>query len=107
LILAYGVIALLVAVPLGALAGYGLAMLIAYYMNATLKGFRFIPTAILVQTLIALLVPLAAGFVPVNSGAIAFKKKIFGGRLSNRHVQGLAVPAHQGQDRIGQLSKVM
>jgi putative ABC transport system permease protein len=69
LILAYGIIALAIAVPLGALGGYGLALLIAYYMNANLQGFRFIPMAILVQTLIALFVPLAAGFVPVNSGA--------------------------------------
>jgi len=69
LILAYGAIALVIAVPLGGLAGYGLAMLIAYFMNATLQGFRFVPMAILLQTVIALVVPLVAGFVPVNSGA--------------------------------------
>ena len=52
LILAYGVIALVIAVPLGGLAGYGLAMLIAYFMNATLQGFRLVPVAILLQTLV-------------------------------------------------------
>jgi putative ABC transport system permease protein len=69
LILAYGAIALVIAVPLGGLVGYGLAMLIAYFMNATLQGFRFVPPAILLQALIALVVPLVAGFVPVNSGS--------------------------------------
>jgi putative ABC transport system permease protein len=69
LILAYGVIALVIAVPLGGLGGYGLAMVIAYFMNATLQGFRFVPVAILFQALIALIVPLVAGFVPVNSGS--------------------------------------
>jgi putative ABC transport system permease protein len=69
LILAYGVIALVIAVPLGGVGGYGLAMVIAYFMNATLRGFRFVPVAVLLQTLIALIVPLVAGFVPVNSGS--------------------------------------
>jgi putative ABC transport system permease protein len=69
LILAYGVIALVIAVPLGGLGGYGLAMVIAYYMNASLQGFRLIPAAIQLQTAIALVVPLVAGFVPVRSGA--------------------------------------
>jgi putative ABC transport system permease protein len=69
LILAYGAIALLIAVPLGGLGGYGLAMVIAYFANATLQGFRLIPMAVVLQTLIALIVPLVAGFVPVNSGS--------------------------------------
>ncbi|MBU0490405.1 MAG: ABC transporter permease, partial [Chloroflexi bacterium] len=69
LILAYGVIALVIAVPLGTLGGYGLSMLVAFFMNANLQGFRFVPAAILVQTLIALVVPLVAGFVPVSSGS--------------------------------------
>jgi putative ABC transport system permease protein len=69
LILAYGLIALAIAVPLGALGGYGLAMVIAYFMNATLQGFRFIPTAVLVQTAVALIVPLVAGYLPVHRGS--------------------------------------
>jgi len=69
LILAYSVIALAIAVPLGALAGYGLANFIANMMGAVLMGFRFIPAAIVMQAVIAFLVPLASGFVPVNKGA--------------------------------------
>ena len=69
LILAYGLIALLLAVPLGALAGYGLAWFIASLMGAVLQGFRVIPMAVITQTLIAIFIPLGAGFFPVNSGA--------------------------------------
>jgi putative ABC transport system permease protein len=69
LVISYGVIALLIALPLGALAGYGLAWFMAYLMGAKLQGFRVIPVAVIAQTLIAILIPLGAGFFPVNSGA--------------------------------------
>jgi putative ABC transport system permease protein len=69
LIIAYGLIALVLAVPLGAVAGYGLAWFIASLMGAVLQGFRVIPAAVVTQLLIAILIPLAAGFFPVNSGA--------------------------------------
>ena len=69
LIIVYGLIALTLAVPLGGLAGYGLAWFIASLMGAVLQGFRIIPMAVVTQALIATLVPLGAGFFPVNSGA--------------------------------------
>ena len=69
LIIAYGLIALAIAVPLGALAGYGLAWFITSLMGAVLQGFRIIPSAVVTQILIAILIPLGAGFFPVNSGA--------------------------------------
>jgi len=69
LIIIYGLIALAIAVPLGAAAGYALALFIANMMGAVLQGFRFIPAAIITQALLAVLIPLAAGFFPVNSGA--------------------------------------
>ena len=69
LIFAYGLIALLIAVPTGAIAGYALASYLAYTMNAVLQGFRVIPVAIVVQVLIAFLIPLGAGFFPVNKGS--------------------------------------
>jgi len=69
LIIAYGLIALIIAVPLGALAGYGLAWFMSHLMGAVLQGFRVIPAAVITQTLIAILIPLGAGFFPVNSGA--------------------------------------
>jgi putative ABC transport system permease protein len=69
LITIYGVIALALAAPAGALAGYGVASFIAALTGAVLGGFRVIPLAILVQALIAILVPLGAGLFPVLSGA--------------------------------------
>lgn len=69
LVVTYGVIALTIALPLGAAGGYGLAWLMAYLMGASLQGFRVIPSAVIAQILIALLIPLGAGFFPVNNGA--------------------------------------
>jgi len=69
LIIAYGLIAVVLAVPLGALAGYGLASLLANQLGAVLQGFRIIPLAVVTQVLMAILVPLGAGFFPVYGGA--------------------------------------
>jgi putative ABC transport system permease protein len=69
LIIAYGLIALILAALLGARAGYGLAWFIANLMGAVLQGFRIIPAAAITQILIAILIPLGAGLFPVNSGA--------------------------------------
>jgi putative ABC transport system permease protein len=69
LIFFYGVLALVVAVPLGAVGGYALAEFIASMMNVVTQGFRVVPFAIVFQVLIAFLIPLGAGFFPVNKGA--------------------------------------
>ena len=69
LIFLFGLLALLIAAPAAALAGYGLSWFLAFMMNANLQGFRVFPTTIVMQLVLSLLVPLAAGFVPVNSGS--------------------------------------
>ena len=69
LIFIYGLIALIIAVPTGAFAGYAQAQYIAKTMNATLQDFRVVPTAIVIQVLIAFLIPLGAGFFPINKGS--------------------------------------
>lgn len=69
LIFAYGVIALIIAIPSGAAAGYALADFIAGMMNVSLQEFRIVPMAIAIQVLIAFLIPLGAGFFPVNRGS--------------------------------------
>ncbi len=69
MIVAYSVIALIVAVPAGTLAGYGLALFVSSLLGAVVQGFRIVPISIVAQALVAFLVPLAAGFFPVNSGA--------------------------------------
>jgi putative ABC transport system permease protein len=69
LIIAYGLIALLIAVPSGMVAGYGLAEFAANMMSVDLQGFRVIPAAAVLQAIVALGVPIAAGYLPVNQGA--------------------------------------
>ena len=69
LIIGYSLIALVLAVPLGAIAGYTLAWFITNMMGAVIQGFRIIPAAIVAQILIAILIPLVAGFFPVHNGA--------------------------------------
>ncbi|HSR29097.1 MAG TPA: ABC transporter permease, partial [Anaerolineae bacterium] len=69
LILLFGLMALALAAPTGALAGYGLAWFLAFMLNANLQGLRVIPSTVLMQLALSLAVPLAAGFVPVNRGA--------------------------------------
>jgi putative ABC transport system permease protein len=69
LILAFGFFALLIAVPTGVNAGYALANFAANFLNITLQGFRVVPLAIVLQVLIALGIPLLAGYFPVNRGA--------------------------------------
>jgi putative ABC transport system permease protein len=69
LIVSFGILAMVVSVPLGSLAGYGLAELLAGQMAINLQGFRIVPLVVILQVSIALIVPLAAGFFPVNSGS--------------------------------------
>ena len=69
LIMSFGALALLIAIPLGGQGAYGLAAFIASEMNFALLGYRIVPSALLIQTLVGLLVPLIAGLVPVVNGS--------------------------------------
>ncbi len=69
LIMSFGALALLIAIPLGGQGAYGLAAFIASEMNFALLGYRIVPEALLIQTLVGLLVPLIAGLAPVIGGA--------------------------------------
>jgi putative ABC transport system permease protein len=69
LIFIYGLVALVTAVPLGSVAGYGLAKFLANLMGIDILGFRFIPAAVITQSVVAFAIPLGAGFFPVNKGA--------------------------------------
>jgi putative ABC transport system permease protein len=69
LILSYGFVALMLALPFSGGMGYALALFITGFINADIHDFRVIPAAIVLQVLIAVLVPLVAGFFPVNQGA--------------------------------------
>ena len=68
LVIAYGLLALIIAIPLSALAGHAVAGFIAGYLNSNLAGFRVPPLAIGLEVIVALVVPLLAALPPVSSG---------------------------------------
>jgi putative ABC transport system permease protein len=69
LIIAFSILALMIAIPLGGQGAYGLALFIAGEMNFNLLGYRIVPTALIVQILVGLLVPVIAGLAPVINGS--------------------------------------
>jgi len=69
LILAYCLIALAIAVPLGAQGAYGLAAFIASKMNFNLLGFRLVPLSLGIQVIVGLAVPILVGLAPVLNGS--------------------------------------
>jgi putative ABC transport system permease protein len=69
LIIAFAVLALLLAVPAGGQGAYALASYMADQLNFGLLGYRIVPMAFLVQILVGILVPLIAGLAPVLNGS--------------------------------------
>jgi putative ABC transport system permease protein len=69
LILGFGAIALLIAVPLGGQGAYALSDFIASKINFSLLGYRIVPLAFIVQIVVGLAVPLLAGLLPVLNGS--------------------------------------
>ena len=65
LITSFGVLALLAAAPLSALAAYGVCSSLSGFINIHLSGFRMVQSSFTLQLITALGVPLAAGLVPV------------------------------------------
>jgi len=83
LILSFGMIALLIALPTGGQAAYALSLFIANKMNFNLQGYRIVPLAYLLQIIVALLIPLVAGFIPVINGSrVKVQEAISGSGLS-------------------------
>jgi putative ABC transport system permease protein len=72
LILSFGLLALIPTVPLAGWAAYALARQVATLVNFVLQdapAVPIIPMAVILQTIIALLIPLLAGIVPVLRGS--------------------------------------
>lgn len=94
LIMAFSVLALLIAIPLGGQGAYGLALFIAGEMNFNLLGYRIVPTALLIQVLVGLLVPLIAGLVPVINGSRITVLRALSGNLSGDEHQHAGTERH-------------
>ncbi len=69
LVLAFGIVALLLAVPLSAVAAYLFSSFIAQLMNVNLAAFRIPSQALTQQVLVGLCVPLIGALWPVLGGA--------------------------------------
>lgn len=95
LTLIYGGFAFLIAMPLGNRGAYWLARTLAEQLNFTIGGYRVVPHVVMIEALIALAVPLAAGILPVLNGAnITVREAI------SRYGLG-SLPASQGPlDRL-------
>ena len=65
----FGLLSLVIAVPLGALAAYGLTTYMASLINFDLAGFRFVPAVVITQIAVAVLTPVLAAAIPVIRGA--------------------------------------
>jgi putative ABC transport system permease protein len=90
LIMAFGILALLIAIPLGGQGAYGLALFIAGEMNFNLLGYRIVPTALIIQILVGLLVPVIAGLVPVLNGSRVTVLRALSGGLAEDEKQAKA-----------------
>lgn len=68
LVLSYGFLAMFVSVPLGAGAALGLQTFFGSFLNLEANPVRVDPTAVVIQIVICLLVPLLAAFIPLLNG---------------------------------------
>ena len=69
LILIYGLLALAIAVPLARWAAFATSKMVADLLSVSLQEHDIIPIAVILQTIIALGVPLVAGIFPTVKGA--------------------------------------
>jgi putative ABC transport system permease protein len=90
LIMAFGILALLIAVPLGGQGAYGLALFIASQLDFNLLGYRIVPTAFYIQIVVGLLVPLIAGLAPVINGSRITVLRALSGDLTEDQKQAAA-----------------
>lgn len=67
-IAAYGLLSLVIAVPIGAYAGNALAKWMLYLLNVPVTPFEILPNVFLLQALVGLLTPLLAGLFPIMQG---------------------------------------
>ena len=102
LIMAFGVIALLIAVPLGGQGAYALSAFIANKINFNLLGYRIVPLAFVIQIIVGLAVPLLAGLGPVLNGSrITVLRALSGDMILDEKKQSLdAKPREPAFDRL-------
>lgn len=69
LIFIYGILAILLAIPLSNMAANRLLEFLSTRINFSLQGYRYVPLAVILQIVIGLVVPQAAAFFPILHGS--------------------------------------
>lgn len=87
LIMAFGILALLIAVPFGGIGAYQLSLFIASQLDFNLLGYRILPLPFFIQVAVGLLVPLVAGLAPVVSGSRITVLRALSGDAAEDEVQ--------------------
>ena len=82
LLLSFGFLSLLIAIPAGGQGAYALANFVAQEMGFSLLGYRIVPIAFIIQVAVGILVPLVAGFWPVIQGSRVTVHKAISGDLA-------------------------
>jgi len=82
LLLVFGLLALLIAIPAGGQGAYALAQFVGDEMGFSLLGYRIVPISFVIQVSVGILVPLIAGFVPVITGSRVTVQKALDGERS-------------------------
>ena len=82
LLLSFGFLSLLIAIPLGGQSAYALSEFVADKMGFALLGYRFVPLALYIQIAIGMLVPLVSGFMPVIKGSKVTVQQALSGDLA-------------------------
>ena len=81
LLLVFGLLALLIAIPAGGQGAYALAQFVGDEMGFSLLGYRIVPISFIIQVAVGILVPLVAGFIPVINGSrVTVQKALDGDR---------------------------
>jgi putative ABC transport system permease protein len=68
MVVSYGVLALAVGLPLGAMGAWGFSSLMASFFNIDLQGFNYPISVLTIQMAVGLLVPVLAAVYPIISG---------------------------------------
>ncbi len=91
--LGFGALALLFAVPLGALGSYGMTSFLAGQFNVDIVGFRYPLSALGLQVIAALIVPMATAALPIRAVVGRPAREALSGETE-------APPEHSPLDRI-------
>ena len=68
MVLIFGLIALIISIPLSVFLAGGLAQLFATILNFNVRGFAFNPLVAVVQAVISLMIPVIAAIIPIYLG---------------------------------------